>query len=200
MPSKRTFQFISAALSGLAAIAAGTWYYATRVEPGWLRVTSLSLVLPRLHPAFDNYRIIHISDIHLGTWINRQRLATIVDYINHLHGDLIAITGDFVTDIYHNTPIDLTDTLSALDAPDGVFAVLGNHDYWSDVTTIRQILRPAASPNFATAFTPCGATGERCTSQGLTTTGRTKPACGMFSPNSPRRERQSCWRTSRTTP
>jgi len=140
MPSKRTFQLVSAALSGLAAIAAGTWYYATRVEPGWLRVTSLSLVLPRLHPAFDNYRIIHISDIHLGTWINRQRLATIVDYINHLHGNLIAITGDFVTDIYHNTPIDLTDTLSALDAPDGIFAVLGNHDYWSDVTTIRQIL------------------------------------------------------------
>jgi len=130
----------AAALGGLAALAAGSLYYATRIEPGWLRATSLSLFLPRLHPNFDNYRIVHISDIHLGTWITRQRLEKIVRYINHLHADLVAITGDFVTDIYPNTPVDLMETLSALDVPDGVFAVLGNHDYWSDAGIIRQIL------------------------------------------------------------
>ena len=141
MPIKQTLKLASAALTGAAALTAGLWYYATRIEPGWLEVASLSLILPRLHPAFDNYRIIHISDIHLGTWITRQRLEKLVDYINHLHGDLIAITGDFVTDIHHNTALDLTDTLRTLQAPDGVFAVLGNHDYWSDVTVIRRILR-----------------------------------------------------------
>lgn len=141
MPIKQPLKLASAALTGAAALTAGLWYYATRIEPGWLEVASLSLILPRLHPAFDNYRIIHISDIHLGTWITRQRLEKLVDYINHLHGDLIAITGDFVTDIHHNTALDLTDTLRALRAPDGVFAVLGNHDYWSDVAVIRRILR-----------------------------------------------------------
>ena len=54
--------------------------------------------------------------------------------------DLIVITGDFVTDLFHRTPTDLTTNLSKLKAKDGVFAVMGNHDYWSNIKTIRQIL------------------------------------------------------------
>ena len=126
-------------LSGLA-LATGGWMYATKVEPGWLELSSLSLILPRLHPAFDNYRIVHISDIHLETWMTAKRLKEVVRAVNLMRADLIAITGDFVTDLHHRTANDLSAALSELKARDGVFAVLGNHDYWTNARTIREAL------------------------------------------------------------
>ena len=133
---------ISTLLSG-AALATGSWVYATKVEPGWLEISSFSLFLPRLQAAFDNYRIVLVSDIHMGTWITAQRLAEAVKAVNLLHPDLIAITGDFVTDLHHRTFADLNNNLSKLKSKDGVFAVLGNHDYWSNSKTIRQFSVPA---------------------------------------------------------
>ena len=131
---------ISTFLGGLA-LATGGWMYASKLEPGWLEVSSISLILPRLHPAFDNYRIVLISDIHMGTWMTPQRLSEAVKAVNWLHADLIAITGDFVTDLHHRTPANLSRNLGKLQAKDGVFAVLGNHDYWSNAKSVRQILK-----------------------------------------------------------
>jgi predicted MPP superfamily phosphohydrolase len=130
----------AAALAGATALATGGWMYATKVEPGWLEVSSLSMILPRLHPAFDNYRIIQISDIHMETWMNRKRLAEVVKMVNWLHADLVVITGDFVTDLFHRTPANLVESLSQIKAREGVFAVLGNHDYWTNARSIRQVL------------------------------------------------------------
>jgi predicted MPP superfamily phosphohydrolase len=93
-----------------------------------------------LHPTFDSYRIIQISDIHMETWMTPKRLVEVVRMVNKLRGDLIVITGDFVTDLNHRTPNDLVKNLKKLKAPDGVLAVLGNHDYWTNVKSIRQIL------------------------------------------------------------
>ena len=135
------FKWLGASLSAGAALATSGWIYATKFEPGWLEITSHSLILPRLHPAFDNYRIVHISDIHLETWMTRQRLAMVVKTANMLRADLIAITGDFVTDLFHRTPRDLVDNLSKLQSKDGIFAVMGNHDYWTNINSIRQVMR-----------------------------------------------------------
>ncbi|HBX68449.1 MAG TPA: serine/threonine protein phosphatase [Chloroflexi bacterium] len=140
--NRRTFLKLTAAsLTGIAALATGGWMYATKIEPGWLQVSSLSLMLPRLHPAFDSYRIVQISDIHLETWINRERLAEVIKTVQLLRADLIVITGDFVTDIFDNTPTDLIDNLSQLSAKDGILAVMGNHDYWTNEKVIRQVLK-----------------------------------------------------------
>jgi uncharacterized protein len=141
---KRNHNFLiklgaSILLSGVA-LATGGWVYATKVEPGWLEISTLSLVLPRLHPAFDNYRIVHISDIHLETWMTRKRLMEVVRAVNMMRADLIAITGDFVTDLHPRTANDLHSALSRLRARDGVYAILGNHDYWTNVKTIRSTL------------------------------------------------------------
>ena len=131
---------ISSSLVGGLVLAAGSILYATQIEPRWLDISSISLILPRLHPIFDNYRIVQISDIHMGTWITRQRLADVVKSVNTLSPDLIVITGDFVTDLHHTVVADLHSCLSKLRSKDGIFAVLGNHDYWSNPKTIRQIL------------------------------------------------------------
>jgi predicted MPP superfamily phosphohydrolase len=134
------FKLAASSLLSGAALLSGGWIYATRVEPGWLEISTFSLILPRLHQAFDNYRIILISDIHMGTWMTPQRLKEAVKAANSLKPDLIAITGDFVTDLHHQTSNDLIQNLGKLRANDGIFAVLGNHDYWSNAKTIRQIL------------------------------------------------------------
>jgi predicted MPP superfamily phosphohydrolase len=121
-------------------LAMGGWMYATKLEPGWLDLSTVSLILPRLHPDFDNYRIIQISDIHMGTWMTPEKLAEAVQTVNMLQPDLIVITGDFVTDLNHRTPMLLERNLKNLKAKDGLYAVLGNHDYWTNAKSIRQIL------------------------------------------------------------
>lgn len=79
--------------------------------------------------SFDGYRMVQISDMHLASFKNRHRsLAKAVDTINGLDPDLILFTGDLVT--YLPDEIDgFGPLLSSLEARDGVYSVLGNHDY-----------------------------------------------------------------------
>lgn len=127
------------ALLGLAFI--GTAFYATRIEPGWLRVKYVPLKLPRLPKAFHDYRIVQISDIHMGGWMTRERLMEVVDLINLLRPDLVAITGDFVERRSQTLIDDLIVPLSALKPVDLTVAVMGNHDYSYNVTAVRRILQ-----------------------------------------------------------
>lgn len=78
---------------------------------------------------FHDYRIIQISDIHCGSWYgNTQGLQKAVNLINSLHPDLIVFTGDLVNSM--STELDeFLPILSQLKAKDGVYSVLGNHDY-----------------------------------------------------------------------
>ncbi|MBQ5618844.1 MAG: metallophosphoesterase, partial [Alistipes sp.] len=82
-----------------------------------------------LPSSFDGYRIVHISDMHLMSFAGRERaLERAVGKINALEPDLIAFTGDLVT-LGPEELDGLQDILSAMKARDGVYAVLGNHDY-----------------------------------------------------------------------
>ena len=88
--------------------------------------TILSKDLPK---GFENYRIVQISDIHCGSWAgNTQALPKAVNLINAQEPDLIVFTGDLVNNIA--TELDeFMPVLSQLKAKDGVYSVLGNHDY-----------------------------------------------------------------------
>lgn len=89
-------------------------------------VTFESANLPK---GFDGYRIVQLSDIHLESWKGREgKLIRMVNTVNRLHPDLIVITGDLVTDIAEETD-NFTDILPHLMARNGVFSILGNHDY-----------------------------------------------------------------------
>lgn len=78
---------------------------------------------------FDGYRIVQISDIHIGSWQgNREAIKHLVDLVNDQKPDLIVFTGDLVNQQSHE--IDgFQEILSQLHAPDGVYSILGNHDY-----------------------------------------------------------------------
>ncbi len=102
-----------------------------------IMVNEVQITSPKLPEVFSGYTIAQVSDLHVGTWGNDTSfVADLVDRVNSLHPDLIVFTGDIV-----NRKTDEIEpflhTLSRLSAPDGVFSILGNHDYgdyvdWKD--------------------------------------------------------------------
>lgn len=88
-----------------------------------------NITSPKIPLPFNDYRIVQISDIHVGTWGNDTSfVSSLVDSVNSLHPDLIVFTGDIVNrrtdELKPFMPV-----LSRLNAPDGVLSILGNHDY-----------------------------------------------------------------------
>lgn len=121
---------IGTVLGIIAAVGVcGMFYYG--FSRGWKRLTvqETTLCSDRLPAAFDGYRIVHLSDLHVGTYGNNTAyLARLVERVNALRPDMIVFTGDLV----NASPEELDpfgETLARLRAPDGVYAVLGNHDY-----------------------------------------------------------------------
>ena len=94
-----------------------------------LKVTEHELVYPELPEAFDGFKVVHISDLHLATFNSRpEKLQRIVDRINSLQPDLICFTGDFVN-MGKDEALPFTDILCGLSSTYGVASVLGNHDF-----------------------------------------------------------------------
>lgn len=92
-----------------------------------LRVRRVTISVPNLPKSFDGYRIVQFSDIHLGS-MRSELLERAVEQMNGLRPDMIVFTGD----IQNMRPDELTrhtSTLCRLHAKDGVYSVLGNHDY-----------------------------------------------------------------------
>lgn len=139
--SRRT-SLISRALIGGTIMAAGGLFYAREVEPYWISVERLTLTLPQLAPPFDGYRIVQISDIHMDGWMSPEYLDRVVDLINEQEPDLVAITGDFVSSSARHIS-DLPGPLERLRAPDGVVAVMGNHDHMNDADGVRRAISSA---------------------------------------------------------
>lgn len=105
-----------------------------------VEITSVPIVLPNLADVFNGFRLVQLSDFHLGTWLNAQDLFNIVELVNQQKPELIAITGDFVSFEPAKFSSDLIRILSGFDAKDGVIAVLGNHDHYTDASLIRTVL------------------------------------------------------------
>jgi predicted MPP superfamily phosphohydrolase len=102
----------------------------------------VELTLPRLAPEFDGYRIVQFGDLHLDDWSKPERLHRIVERVNEQQPDLVAITGDFAS--YSAKEFDaerLVEALRGLRARDGCVAILGNHDYLTDVKLVRRCMR-----------------------------------------------------------
>lgn len=84
---------------------------------------------PRIPASFDGFRIVQISDIHLGTIVRPEReLRRLVDSINALRPDLVAFCGDLVNIRSSELDARARHILNGIEAPCGVFSVTGNHD------------------------------------------------------------------------
>lgn len=92
-------------------------------------VRSVDVEIAGLPDAFQGYRIVQLSDIHTGTFGSNPRfLEKVVDTVNSLHPDIILFTGDIVNR-HSSELVPFMATLAGLHAPDGVWSVMGNHDY-----------------------------------------------------------------------
>ena len=93
-------------------------------------VNRIEIEYDDLPQTFDGYRIVHLSDLHCSTSARRPRFERIVERVNALDADLIAITGDFVDGLVCER-IDDMQPLAHLRARDGVWGCVGNHErYW----------------------------------------------------------------------
>ena len=89
--------------------------------------------------SINNYKIVQISDLHLGSFNNVSKLEDVVEMINSENPDMVVFTGDLVNNYYHEA-IPYIDTLKKIKAKDGKFSVLGNHDYCDYVMLKRDSL------------------------------------------------------------
>jgi predicted MPP superfamily phosphohydrolase len=91
-------------------------------------VRNVKIKMPQLPMGFNGIRIIHISDIHIGSFMSTEPMKKAVKMINDQKADLILFTGDLVNNVASETD-GFLDILRELKAPMGVYSTLGNHDY-----------------------------------------------------------------------
>jgi len=122
-------------LSGLLVSA-----YGTLVRRRWFRVVEREVLVTGLDPRLDGLRVAHLSDLHLGTMTPRSWGHAWVRAANRRAPDLAVVTGDMVTSgtDFHE---DVADVLGALRAKGGVFASMGNHDYFGEDEPLVSLLR-----------------------------------------------------------
>ncbi len=126
IPQRR--RFLSLLATGVAAIPFGALLYGMYKGKYNYKVLTYEMDFDDLPEAFDGYRITQLSDIHSGSFDNRKAVEYAVDLVNKQGSDAILFTGDMV----NNKASEMhpwKDLFATLTAKDGVFSVLGNHDY-----------------------------------------------------------------------
>lgn len=109
-------------------------------EPFRLTIEHHQIYLRRLPQAFDGFRIVQLSDIHHSPFTSRAQIERAVDTANSLQPDIVALTGDYISkERQYAAPC--AELLGKLRARHGVFAVLGNHDHWTDAALITDLFR-----------------------------------------------------------
>lgn len=112
----------------------GRWFHEMRVD-----FSQVTLDMPAHRVGPRGLSIVQISDIHSGPYVHGPDLAGVMKRVTALNPDLIVLTGDYVNrdaaEIY-----PCLDALALLKAPAGVYAVLGNHDFWGDDAEVARAL------------------------------------------------------------
>jgi hypothetical protein len=144
--TRRDFlRFLVVAALDIFFLTIGGVGYGVLMEPNWFKVETVRLKLPKLSRKFSGLRVAQISDIHMGGWMNAERFQRVADLVLAEKPDVLLITGDFLighdkADVSQPAVQDLITGLSGLSEFVPTFAVLGNHDYWTDAHTVRHIL------------------------------------------------------------
>lgn len=109
-------------------------------EPYQLVVERRTIKLRRLPREFDGLRIVQLSDIHHSPFTGREQVERAVQTANSLQPDIIALTGDYVSH-EREYAVPCAEMLGGLRARLGVYAILGNHDHWTDAALITDLFR-----------------------------------------------------------
>lgn len=125
----RRWRWLSLTGGVIAIVAFLAMWWGALVNRFRVDVREVDFEFPHLPAAFDGFKIVQISDLHVGTYGDDDRFVRkLVGVINGLHPDAVMFTGDIVNR-HSSELIPFVDALSGIEAPYGVFSILGNHDY-----------------------------------------------------------------------
>jgi predicted MPP superfamily phosphohydrolase len=139
-PTRRDFlrwSFGAAAMSPIGVFAYGAAVGKERYE-----ISERAVKLRRLHAPLHGLTVVQLSDIHVGNFMKQDKLERYVQVVNGLKPDLVALTGDFIGSSPEFIPACAM-ALEKLEAREGVFACLGNHDYWVGPRSVARALAAA---------------------------------------------------------
>ncbi len=133
----------------MSVVAALGFMYTRRDN---IRIEPISLTFPNLPPAFNDFKIVLISDLHASFWVGEDYLSHVVDKVNQLEKDLVVITGDIITGAVNDfwkkwLPTSNRDYIAMVTRALGrlntgsKLAVLGNHDQWDGLETEKRLVR-----------------------------------------------------------
>ncbi|MGD8226320.1 MAG: metallophosphoesterase [Desulfobacteraceae bacterium] len=124
------------------ALIGGAGYISSRR----LEIVREDVLLSGLSPRLDGLKIGVMSDFHAGAFVHKKDIWDSVHTVNHERPELVVLIGDFVDggDRHSSENVEkesyVFEALKALKAPLGLFAVLGNHDHWTDARLVRKEL------------------------------------------------------------
>jgi len=113
---------------------------AALTEPFRLTVEHHQIRLQRLPRELDGFRIVQLSDLHHSPFTSREQIERAIATANSLQPDIVALTGDYVSK-EREYAAPCAELLGGLRARHGIFAVLGNHDHWTDAALITDLFR-----------------------------------------------------------
>jgi predicted MPP superfamily phosphohydrolase len=126
LPSRR--KFISTIAIGIAALPFTSLLFGMIKGRYNFKVLQYELEFDDLPESFDGFTLTQISDIHSGSFDNKDKISYAIDLINEQQSDVILFTGDLVNNVAEEMD-EWKELFSTLKAKDGVFSILGNHDY-----------------------------------------------------------------------
>ncbi|CAM1370006.1 conserved membrane hypothetical protein [Tenacibaculum sediminilitoris] len=121
-------KFLSQLALGIAAIPLASLLYGVSRGKFNYKVIKYQLKFKDLPKAFDGFTISHVTDIHSGSFDNKEKIQYGVDLINQQKSDMILFTGDIVNNFAYEMD-EWVSMFSELKAPAGKYSILGNHDY-----------------------------------------------------------------------
>ena len=126
---KHRWKIVSMCGLALSFITFGFMWWGALINRYDINVNEVDVEILNLPESFEGYRVAQISDLHLGTYQKDTLfISTLVDSINNLDVDVVVFTGDIVNRTTNELAPFIT-TLSRIEARDGVYSILGNHDY-----------------------------------------------------------------------
>jgi hypothetical protein len=108
------------------------------------RTVALNLEMPNANATLDSIRAVAVSDVHVGLFMNNSRIKDLVSKINDLSPDMVLFVGDIVDEsVSVAMEESLAEELKQLNAPLGVYAVAGNHEYYAGIEEVEKYLARA---------------------------------------------------------
>ena len=129
MPSRR--QFLSSLISAPLVAVSATAAYSRLIEPYNYLISETDILIRDLPASFEGFRITQLTDVHHSRILGINEVRRVVSLAQQTKPDLFVLTGDYTT-TYRRFIEPCAEALGALNAPEGVWAVLGNHDHYTD--------------------------------------------------------------------